>query len=147
MIYHSKCIIKFSITKEEILNDIDQNIYKTFFNWENKKFGGDVSDHDFKVTFLGRGIKPYFKGKFIKDENDIELLITYGKYDTLFIIAVSIFCMIYMVISDSYIVKIIFLIIYMLILLSIAFDWTQSKNNFFKYLKNLDKNCEIIPIK
>ncbi|AZA57225.1 hypothetical protein [Chryseobacterium shandongense] len=71
MFFKSKYIIEFSKPKEEILDDIDKNLYKKFFDW-NKRFAGKVSDNSFDVKFFQDKMSPYFEGKFVGKENKPE---------------------------------------------------------------------------
>ncbi|MFN4364323.1 hypothetical protein [Chryseobacterium hispalense] len=152
MFFKSKYIIEFSKPKEEILNDIDKNLYKKFFDW-NKRFAGEVSDNSFDVKFFQDKMSPYFKGRFVGKENkpeSIELTV----YSDAFSIFGSIFETIILLgfaiaffLQENYLWIAAMIIIYILIVLSHRVRINNAKDNFFEYLKKLDTFSKIVPVK
>ncbi|SIQ43934.1 hypothetical protein SAMN05880574_1138 [Chryseobacterium sp. RU37D] len=149
MFFKSKYIIEFSKPKEEILNDIDKNLSKKFFDW-NKCFAGKVSENSFDIKFSYDKMSPYFKGKFVAKEDKPET-IGLTVYHGFFSIFGNIFGTIVMLIFAIVLFQqenyfwIAAIIIYILIVLSSRVRVNNAKDNFFEYLKKLDTYSKIIP--
>lgn len=152
MFFKSKYIVEFSKPKEEILDDIDKNLYKKFFDW-NKRFAGEVSDNSFDVKFFHDKMSPYFKGKFVGKENkpeSIELTVYSGTFSILGSIFANIIFLgfeIAFFLQENYLWTVAMVIIYILIVLSNRAGINNAKDNFFEYLEKLDTFSKIVPVK
>lgn len=152
MFFKSKYIIEFSKPKEEILNDIDKNLYKKFFDW-NKRFAGEVSDNSFDVKFFHDKMSPYFKGRFVAKENkpeSIELIVYSSAFSILGRILGTIIFLGFAIaffLQENYLWTTAMVIIYILIVSSNQAGINNAKDIFFEYLKKLDTFSKIIPVK
>jgi hypothetical protein len=151
MIFKSRYRIEFSKSKEEILNDIDKNLYKKFFDW-NKRFAGNVTENSFDIKFFQDKMSPYFKGNFIGKEDkpdSIELTVYLDNFSIFGSILGTISMLIFTIVlfqNENYF-WIAIIIIYILIVLSNRVRINNARDNFFEYLKKLDALSEIVPVK
>lgn len=152
MFFKSKYIIEFSKPKAEILDDIDKNLYKKFFDW-NKRFAGKVSDNSFDVKFFQDKMSPYFKGRFFGKENkpeSIELTVysdVFSIFGSIFEIVIFLGFAIAFFLQEYYLWTTAMVIIYILIVLSHRVRINNAKDNFFEYLKKLDTFSKIVVVK
>ncbi len=151
MFFKSKYIVEFSKPKEEILNDIDKNLSKKFFDW-NKFFVGRVSENSFDIKFNYDKMSPYFKGKFVAKEDKPETieLTVYNGVLSIFgnILGIIVMLMFAIVLfqQENYLwIALIFISILIVLFEHVRIN--NAKDNFFEYLKKLDTFSKIVPVK
>jgi hypothetical protein len=151
MIFSSKYKIEFSKSKEEILNDIEKNLSKKFFDW-NKRFEGNVTKNSFDIKFSYDRMSPYFKGKFVAKEDKpetIELTVYNGVFSIFGNIFGTIVMLIFAIVlfqQENYLwIALIFISILIVLFENVRIN--NAKDNFFEYLKKLDTFSEISPVK
>ncbi|MFP3593881.1 hypothetical protein [Chryseobacterium sp. SIMBA_038] len=148
MIFKSKYRIEFSKPKEEILNKIENNLYKKFFDWD-KSFKGKVTSEGFDLKYVNWNLSPKILGDFRKDEDGKEKLWLTISFGFLNLLAVSFATLITFFIAflvtlffEKYI-WIFILIFYAIYVQLIRIYWISSKDEVLEYLRNLDKLCEV----
>ncbi|MCA6065667.1 hypothetical protein JI747_000670 [Chryseobacterium sp. RG1] len=93
-----------------------------------------------------------FKGNFIKDREDqysLELFVGFEFYQVLTLAVFFCFSLMMLIrnFSENYYILFIYLMVIGLIAYKNYGDSKKGKQLFFDYLKNFDRDCEIIPIK
>lgn len=151
MFLQSQYRVEFSKSKEDFLENIKNSIFGGFPDFFGKSFTGKVLENGFKVRLMKKDFQT-FKGNFIKDREDqysLELFIGLEFYQGL---ALAVFlCLSLMMLIRNFSGNYYILLIYLMVIGLIAYtnyrDSKKGKQLFFDYLKNFDRNCEIVPIK
>jgi hypothetical protein len=151
MIFRSRYRIEFSTSKTIVLENINNSIFVDSPNNFAKKFNGKVFENGFKIKVMGTGILT-FKGDFTvnKDnQENLELSIGIGYLDVFFYLIAC--CFLLFIVHENYEKDYVVVIVYLgsFIFANISSYRTskKSKKIFFNYLENLDKSCEISPVK
>ncbi|SHM06718.1 hypothetical protein [Chryseobacterium polytrichastri] len=148
MIFQSRYRIEFSKPKEEILNKIENNLYKKFFDWD-KSFKGRVTSEGFNLKYVSLNLSPKISGDFRKDEQGKEkllLTISFGFLNLLAVLFATLFTFFIAFLFTLFVEKyawIFILIFYAIYIQSIRIYWISSKDEVLEYLRNLDKLCEV----
>lgn len=152
MFFKSRYILEFSKPKREVLENIEKNIFQGFSNYFGKSFTGKISENGFKIKLMGGSDSPTFKGNFIlnrDNEESFELSVGFEYYEVLLYLVFLSFILLLIIKSydGNYYLIPIYLAILGFIIFSGYFRLKKKKSLFFDYLKNFDRNCEIIHIK
>lgn len=151
MFLKSKYRVEFSKSKEEVLENIKSNIFGGFSDFFGKSFTGEITKNGFKVRLMKKDFQ-IFKGNFIVDRNNkysLELLIGLELYQLL-IPFIILNCFLFVIIKNfcgDYSLFALYLIVIAIIIYANYSSSKKGKELFFSYLKNFDKDCEIIHIK
>jgi len=151
MIFRSKYRIRFSKSKEIVLENIKNSIFGSSPNRFAKKFNGKVFENGFKVKVLGTGLLT-FKGNFTVNKNNeenLELSVGIGYLD-IFLCLLGLCFLLFIVdknYEEDYGVVIVYLGLFIFVIISSYISSKKSKKIFFNYLENLDKSYEISPLK
>ncbi|WEK70056.1 MAG: hypothetical protein P0Y62_00620 [Candidatus Chryseobacterium colombiense] len=151
MFLKSEYRVEFSKSKEDVLENIKNSIFGGFPDFFGKSFTGKVFENGFKVRLMEKGSQS-FKGNFIKNKEDqysLELFIGLEFYQILGLTAFFCFSLNALIrnFSGNYYILLIYLIVIGLITYKNYRDSKKEKHLFFDYLKNFDRDCEIIPLK
>lgn len=151
MFLESKYRVEFSKSKEEVLGNIKESIFGGFPDFYGKSFKGKTTENGFKVRLMEKDFQT-FKGNFILDKDQkysLELLIGFEFYQLLSVIIFTAFFL-FIIIKDLYGDRYFSLPYLIAIAVMIYTNFSGSergKELFFSYLKNFDRDCEIIHIK
>jgi len=151
MFLESKYRVEFSKSKEEVLGNIKESIFGGFPDFYGKSFKGKTTENGFKVRLMEKDFQT-FKGNFILDKDQkysLELLIGFEFYQLLSVIIFTAFFL-FIIIKDFYGDRYFSLPYLIAIAVMIYTNFSGSergKELFFSYLKNFDRDCEIIHIK
>ena len=151
MFLQSQYRVEFSKSKEDVLENFKSSIFGGFSDFFGKSFTGKVLENGFKVRLMKKDFQT-FKGNFIKDREDqysLELFIGLELYQVLTLAVFFCFSLIILIrnFSGNYYILFIYLMVIGLSAYKNYRDSKKGKQLFFDYLKNFDRNCEIIPIK
>lgn len=133
------------------MENINNSIFGGSPNNFAKNFTGKVFENGFKIKVMGTGVLT-FKGDFTVNKNkeeNLELSIGIGYLDVfLYLLAC---CFLLFIVHENYgkdyVVVIIYLGSFVFANISSYRSSKKSKKIFFNYLENLDKGCEISPVK
>ena len=151
MFLESKYRVEFSKPKEEVLGNIKESIFGGFPDFYGKSFKGKTTENGFKVRLMEKDFQT-FKGNFILDKDQkysLELLIGFEFYQLL-LLSFGIGFLIFTFIKDfygDYYFSVLYLIAMAMIIYTNFSGSKRGKELFFSYLKNFDRDCEIIHIK
>ncbi|KIC64245.1 hypothetical protein [Chryseobacterium taiwanense] len=151
MFLKSEYRVEFSKSKEDVLENIKNSIFGGFPDFFGKSFTGKVFENGFKVRLMQKDFQT-FKGNFIRDNEDkysLELFIGLEFYQLLTL--AIFFCFSLTILIRNFSGEYYILSIYLMVIGLVAYknyrDSKKEKQLFFDYLKNFDRNCEIVPIK
>lgn len=152
MFFESTYIIEFSKSKEEILNEIESNLCKNLFDLD-KSFDGNLTSEGFELRYVNSNASPKILGDFRKDEDGKEKL-----WLTISLSIINLLGLLFATVCTIFIAFIIslffnkyawfFIIIFYLFYIQfIRIYWISSKDEVLKFLRSLDKLCEISSLK
>jgi hypothetical protein len=151
MFLKSKYRVEFSKSKEEILENIKDSIFRGFPDFFGKSFKGKVTENGFKVRLMEKDFQT-FKGEFIIDKDNkysLELFIGLEFYQIL--IPFIFTCCFSFIIFKNFYGDVYFSTVYLVVVAIIIYtNYSGSKKGkelFFEYLTNFDKDCKVVLIK
>ncbi|PWW27651.1 hypothetical protein DEU40_106151 [Chryseobacterium sp. AG844] len=151
MFLKSKYQVVFSKPKKAILSNIEESIFKSFPDYNGKKFKGEVTDDGFEVKVMGNEYLSFI-GKFVSDKNNEELLkvsIGVKYFDVLILVLLlGIFVPFYTDGNSGTTYGIILISLGLAIFMGYSYynNVKDMKKIFFDVLKNFDQDCKIISI-
>jgi len=151
MFLKSKYRVEFSKSKEDVLENIKSSIFGGFPDFFGKSFTGKILENGFKIRLMRKDFQT-FKGNFIRDKDDkysLELFVGLEFYQLLALAAFFCFSLTILIrnFSENYYFLSLYLIAIGLMVYKNYRDSKKGKELFFDYLKNFDRDCEIISIK
>ncbi|MCW1962852.1 hypothetical protein [Chryseobacterium viscerum] len=134
-----------------MLYKIEESIFKSFPDYNGKKFKGEVTGNGFEVKVMGNEYLSFI-GKFVSGKNNEEILevsIGVKYFDVLILVfLLGIFIPFYTDENSGTTYGIIFVCLGLATFMGYSY-YNNSKNMkkiFFDVLKNLDQDCKIISI-
>jgi ABC-type multidrug transport system fused ATPase/permease subunit len=148
MFLESKYQIEFSKSKEDVLENIKNSIFRTSPNIFAKNFNGKVFDNGFRVKIMGT--EPLtFKGSFSVNKNNEETLeLSVGiRYLDIIFYLLFFFAIVFIIdknYEEDYKVAIVYLGLFIFVTVLSFINAKKSKKLFFNFLEKLDKEYKIV---